>query len=83
MRFYTKIGKKSIQNSKDNKIERSRGLRMLTPEELMHKDVNLSYVSRLLNRTFTNALLMRKILQPRRRSMRSWAAIRWIPRPRM
>lgn len=46
-----------------HKIERSRGLRMLTPEELMRKDVSLSYVSRLLNRTFTNAPLMRKILQ--------------------
>lgn len=46
-----------------HKIERSRGLRVLTPEELMRKDVSLSYVSRLLNRTFTNAPLMRSILQ--------------------
>lgn len=46
-----------------HKIERSRGLRMLTAEELMRKDVSLSYVSKLLNRTFTNAPLMRKILQ--------------------
>ena len=46
-----------------HKIERSRGLRVLTPEELMRKDVSLSYVSKLLNRTFTNAPLMRSILQ--------------------
>lgn len=46
-----------------HKIERSRGLRVLTPEELMRKDVSLSYVSKLLGRTFTNAPLMRKILQ--------------------
>lgn len=46
-----------------HKIERERGLRVLTPEELMRKDVSLSYVSKLLNRTFTNAPVMRKILQ--------------------
>ena len=46
-----------------HKIERSRGLRVLTPEELMRKDVSLSYVSKLLNRTFTNAPMMRSILQ--------------------
>ncbi|WP_028577300.1 hypothetical protein [Desulfomicrobium escambiense] len=46
-----------------HKIERSRGLRVLTPEELMRKDVSLSYVSKLLNRTFTNAPTMRSILQ--------------------
>lgn len=46
-----------------HKVERSRGLRVLTPEELMRKDVSLSYVSKLLNRTFTNAPMMRKILQ--------------------
>lgn len=46
-----------------HKIERSRGLRVLTPEELMRKDVSLSYVSKLLNRTFTNAPVMRSILQ--------------------
>ena len=45
-----------------HKIERSRGLRVLTPEELMRKDVSLSYVSKLLNRTFTNAAMMRIIL---------------------
>ena len=31
-----------------HKIERTRGLRVLTPEELMRKDVSLSYVSKLL-----------------------------------
>lgn len=46
-----------------HKVERTRGMRVLTPEELMRKDVSLSYVSKLLNRTFTNAPTMRKILQ--------------------
>ncbi|MEF2145952.1 MAG: hypothetical protein V3573_10935 [Desulfovibrionaceae bacterium] len=46
-----------------HKIERSRGLRVLTQEELVRKDVSLSYVSKLLNRNFTNAVLMRKVLQ--------------------
>lgn len=46
-----------------HKIENEKGLRMLTPEELMRKDVSLDYVSRLLNRKFTNAPMMRKVLQ--------------------
>lgn len=46
-----------------HKIERARGLRVLTQEELVRKDVSLSYVSKLLNRNFTNAVLMRKVLQ--------------------
>lgn len=44
-------------------VERNRGRRNLTNEELMRKDVSLEYVSKLLNRRFTNAPLMRKILQ--------------------
>ncbi|WP_147819627.1 hypothetical protein [Salidesulfovibrio onnuriiensis] len=43
--------------------ERKRGLQMLSPEELTRKDVSLTYVSKLLNRTFTNAEKMRKVLQ--------------------
>lgn len=46
-----------------HKPEHNRGLRVLTPEELIRKDVSLSYVSKLLNRTFTNAPMMRRILQ--------------------
>ncbi len=42
---------------------RTRGLRSLTFEELAKKDVSLTYVSRLLHRKFTNAPLMRRILQ--------------------
>ncbi len=44
-------------------IERTRGLRVLTPEELARKDVSLAYVSKLLNRKFTDAPHMRKVLQ--------------------
>lgn len=46
-----------------HRIERTRGLRMLTSEELVRKDVSLTYVSRLLNRKFTDAPYMRKVLQ--------------------
>lgn len=46
-----------------HKTERDRGLRVLTPEELAKKDISLAYVSKLLNRSFTNAPLMRKVLQ--------------------
>lgn len=42
---------------------RTRGARLLTPEELARKDVSLAYVSKLLDRRFTNAPLMRKVLQ--------------------
>jgi hypothetical protein len=46
-----------------HKIERTRGLRMLTQEELMRKDVSLTYVSKLLARNFSNAPLIRMVLR--------------------
>ena len=46
-----------------HKIDRTRGVRVLTDEELKQKDVSLTYVSKLLNRKFTNAEKMRKVLQ--------------------
>ena len=46
-----------------HRIERTRGVRVLTDEELTQKDVSLTYVSKLLNRKFTNAEKMRKVLQ--------------------
>lgn len=46
-----------------HQLVRSHGARLLTPEELARKDVSLAYVSKLLNRRFTNAPFMRKVLQ--------------------
>lgn len=46
-----------------HKIDRTRGVRVLTVEELTRKDVSLTYVSKLLGRKFTNAEKMRKVLQ--------------------
>ncbi|MBQ7457307.1 MAG: hypothetical protein IJS54_06865 [Desulfovibrio sp.] len=46
-----------------HQIERTRGVRILTSEELAGKDVSLSYVSKLLNREYTKAPLFRKVLQ--------------------
>ena len=46
-----------------HKIDRTRGVRVLTDEELIRKDVSLTYVSKLLGRKFTNAEKMRKVLQ--------------------
>jgi len=46
-----------------HKIERTRGVRFLTDEELAQKDVSLTYVAKLLSRRFTNAEKMRKVLQ--------------------
>lgn len=42
---------------------RQRGLRFLNHEELKHGDVSLEYVSRLMNRRYTDSRKIRKILQ--------------------
>ena len=44
-------------------IERHRGVRMLNHEELLTGDVSLDYVSRLMNRRYTDRPTLRKILQ--------------------
>ena len=63
-RLAEKFGLQEVNFSfEGHAIERSRGLRVLTIEELVRKDVSLDYVSRLLNRKFTNAPVMRKVLQ--------------------
>lgn len=46
-----------------HQIERTRGVRVLTSEELGLKDVSLTYVSRLMGREYTRAPLFRKVLQ--------------------
>src|SRR4051812_24134782 len=42
---------------------RTRGVRVLTHVELKQGDVSLTYVSRMMNRTFSDTPLFRKILQ--------------------
>lgn len=42
---------------------RNRGIRVLTNEELKHGDVSLAYVSRLMNRTYQDTPLFKKVLQ--------------------
>jgi hypothetical protein len=42
---------------------RTRGIRVLTHAELKQGDVSLTYVSKLMHRTFTDTPLFRKILQ--------------------
>jgi hypothetical protein len=44
-------------------LVRHRGLRVLNHEELLAGDVSLEYVSRLMNRRYTEGLTLRKILQ--------------------
>ena len=46
-----------------HQIERERGIRVLNHEELQAGDVSLSYISRLLGRTYTETPVFRKILQ--------------------
>jgi hypothetical protein len=46
-----------------HKIERHRGVRVLNHEELLAGDVSLEYVSRLMNRRYTEGPTIRKVLQ--------------------
>ncbi|MDR2574002.1 MAG: hypothetical protein LBC94_06630 [Desulfovibrio sp.] len=46
-----------------HQANRLRGVRMLTNQELMLKDVSMTYVSRLMGRDYTRAPLFRKVLQ--------------------
>ena len=44
-------------------LVRHRGLRVLNHEELLAGDISLEYVSRLMNRRYTEGPTLRKILQ--------------------
>jgi hypothetical protein len=46
-----------------HKIARHRGVRVLNHEELQNGDVSLQYVSRLMNRRYTDSPALRKVLQ--------------------
>jgi hypothetical protein len=46
-----------------HKIDRHRGVRVLNHEELLAGDVSLAYVSRLMNRRYTEGATLRKVLQ--------------------
>ncbi len=46
-----------------HQVARQRGLRHLTQEELLHGDVSLSYVSKLMHRSYTQGPLLKKVLQ--------------------
>lgn len=44
-------------------MERTRGVRYLTSDELARKDVSITYVSKLMNRNYSRAPIFRKVLQ--------------------
>jgi hypothetical protein len=46
-----------------HQMERNRGVRVLTSEELALKDVSMTYVSRLMQRSYSSAPHFRKVLQ--------------------
>lgn len=46
-----------------HKVKRTRGIRYLTSEELLKGDVSLSYVSKLMNRSYRSGPLFKKVLQ--------------------
>ena len=47
----------------DHVIERTRGVRTLSHDELRHGDVSLAYVAKLMNRHFPNTDYIKKVLQ--------------------
>ena len=47
----------------DHDIARSRGVRTLSHAELLHGDVSLAYVSKLMHRHFPNTEYIKKVLQ--------------------
>lgn len=46
-----------------HKIFRSRGVRVLTTDELLKGDVSLAYIAKLMNRKFNTGKLFKKVLQ--------------------
>jgi len=46
-----------------HRIERTRGVRYLSSEDLVKGDVSLSYISKMMNRKFSSGPLFRKVLQ--------------------
>lgn len=59
-----KFGLQEVNYSfEGHQIERTRGVRVLTSEELALKDVSLTYVSKIMSRQYTRAPLFRKVLQ--------------------
>lgn len=46
-----------------HKISRSRGVRVLTTDELLKGDVSLAYIAKLMNRKFNTGKLFKKVLQ--------------------
>ncbi len=46
-----------------HKIDRSRGVRVLTTDELLKGDVSLAYIAKLMNRKFNTGKLFKKVLQ--------------------
>lgn len=59
-----KYGLQEVNYSFDgHKLDRTRGLRVLTADELALKDVSLTYVSRLMSRSYSVAPLFRRVLQ--------------------
>jgi hypothetical protein len=47
----------------DREVERTRGLRTLTHAELLHGDVSLAYVSKLMRRHYPDTDYIKKVLQ--------------------
>ena len=46
-----------------HKISRSRGLRVLTTDELLKGDVSLAYIAKMMNRKFNTGKLFKKVMQ--------------------
>ena len=63
-KYAEKIGAQEVNFTFDgHKIFRSRGVRVLTIDELIKGDVSLAYISKLMNRKFNTGKLFKKVLQ--------------------
>ena len=59
-----KVGAQEVNFTfEGHKIDRSRGVRVLTTEELLKGDVSLAYIAKLMNRKFNTGRLFKKVLQ--------------------
>jgi hypothetical protein len=59
-----KVGAQEVNLTfEGHKIFRSRGVRVLTTDELLKGDVSLAYISKLMNRKFNTGKMFKKVLQ--------------------
>ena len=63
-KFAEKLGVQEVNYTFNGHIiYRTRGIRVLTSEELLNGDVSLAYLSKLMNRKYNTGSMFKKVLQ--------------------